>query len=160
MQSGVGHIENSSFPIGEKNTHAVLAGHTGLVRTKIFDDIDKLEIGDEFDIHILDEKYTYKVDQIKIVEPEDNKDVKIEEGKEYVTLLTCTPYGINSHRLLVRGSRVEKEEHNQEQEQHQEQQTIVNDVQQQEIKENKEEKGRNFLIIAVIVIVIIILICH
>lgn len=110
LQSGVGHVENTSFPIGEKGTHAVLAGHTGLVRTQIFDDIDKMEIGDKFYIHILNEKYCYEVDQIKVVEPDNNKYVGIEKDGEYVTLLTCTPYGINSHRLLVRGTRIELSE--------------------------------------------------
>lgn len=149
LQSGVGHVENSSFPIGEVGTHAVLAGHTGIVRTKIFDDIDKLELGDKFYINILDEKYAYKVDQIKIVDPEDNQYVGIEEGKEYVTLLTCTPYGINSHRLLVRGSRTELgPEEEKESEEFEKQKTNI-DIQIYQFK--------NVIIIILVVIVLILI---
>lgn len=110
LQAGVGHVENTSFPIGEKNTHTVLAGHSGLARTKIFDELDKLEEGDEFFIYIFEDVFKYKVDQIKTVLPENTKDIQIEEGKEYVTLLTCTPFAVNTHRLLVRGERIENSE--------------------------------------------------
>ena len=106
LQSGVGHIENTSLPIGGPGTHCVLPGHTGLSRTKMFDDINKLELGDKFYITVLGKKLVYEVDKIIVVEP-DNKDaIKIEPNKDYVTLLTCTPYMINTHRLLVRGVRV------------------------------------------------------
>lgn len=111
LQAGIGHLEESSFPIGEMGTHAVFLGHTGLVRTKMFDDLDKLEIGDKFYIYILDEKYCYQVDQIVTVLPDDLSEyTQIYEDQEYVTLVTCTPYGINSHRLLVRGTRIEDDE--------------------------------------------------
>ena len=107
LQKGVGHLEGSSLPIGGEGTHAVIAGHTGLSGAKIFTDLEKLEEGDLFYIHILGRVLTYRTDQIKVVEPEDTKDLMPEAGKDYVTLLTCTPYGMNSHRLLVRGVRTE-----------------------------------------------------
>ena len=107
LQIGVGHIESSSLPVGGESTHAVLAGHNGLARGKIFDDLNKLEIGDAFYINIMDTTLKYEVDNIAIVEPDDDQAIKIEEGKDYVTLVTCTPYVINTHRLLVRGTRVE-----------------------------------------------------
>ena len=110
LDVGIGHLENTSLPVGGPGTHAVLTGHTGLVRQKLFDDIDKLEIKDKFYIYVLDEKLTYEVDQIKVVEPSDESDLKIVEGQDYVTLVTCTPYGVNSHRLLVRGKRIENED--------------------------------------------------
>ena len=150
LQSGVGHVENTSFPIGEKGTHAVLAGHTGLVRTKIFDDIDKMEIGDKFYIHILNEKYAYKVDQIKVVEPDDNQYVGIEKEGEYVTLLTCTPYGINSHRLLVRGTRIELSENEEKQ--------TENFVEQKVNSNNQTYEYKNIMIVILIFIVLIIFI--
>lgn len=107
LQSGVGHVESSSFPIGEKNSHTVLAGHSGLIRAKIFDQINKLKEDDMFFIYMFDEVFAYKINQIKVVLPDNTQDVQIVNGKEYVTLLTCTPYAINSHRLLVRGERIE-----------------------------------------------------
>lgn len=102
----VGHLEGSSFPVGGENTHAVLAGHTGLPTAALFTDIDQLEEGDVFYIYVLDEMYTYEVDQVVTVLPDDAEDyLDIEEGEDYVTLYTCTPYGLNTHRLLVRGTR-------------------------------------------------------
>ena len=115
LQSGIGHLGNTSLPIGGENTHAVLSGHTGLPNARLLTVLDKLQEGDQFYIHVLDEILAYEVDQIKVVEPDDISDIFIEEGEDYVTLVTCTPYGINSHRLLVRGTRVpyteEKKEH-------------------------------------------------
>ena len=110
LEVGIGHLENTSLPVGGEGTHAVLTGHTGLVKQKLFDDIHKLEIKDKFYIYVLDQKLTYEVDQIKVVEPSDESDLKIVEGQDYVTLVTCTPYGVNSHRLLVRGKRVPNED--------------------------------------------------
>ena len=107
LQVGIGHIEGSSLPVGGEGTHCVLSGHRGLPSAKLFTDIDKLVIGDVFMLHVYDEMLTYEVDQILIVEPEDYSALAIEEGKDYCTLVTCTPYGINTHRLLVRGHRVE-----------------------------------------------------
>ena len=120
LKRGVGHLQNTSFPIGGEGTHAVLSGHTGLSSAKLFTDLDKLEEGELFFIEVLGEKLAYKIDQIKIVEPSETSDLVIKSGEDYVTLVTCTPYGINSHRLLVRGTRVpytedvEKEAKNEE----------------------------------------------
>lgn len=107
LQIAVGHIEGSSLPVGGAGTHAVLSGHRGLPSAKLFTSLDELVVGDEFLIRVLDETLTYEVDQIRIVEPNDLSDLEIEEGKDLCTLVTCTPYGINTHRLLVRGHRVE-----------------------------------------------------
>lgn len=109
LQSGVGHIEGSSLPTGGANTHCVLSGHRGLPSAKLFTNLDELKEGDTFVLRILDEVLTYQVDQIHIVEPEDVETLFIEENKDLCTLVTCTPYGINTHRLLVRGTRVESE---------------------------------------------------
>lgn len=110
LQSGVGHLETTSLPVGGLGTHSVLAGHTGLVRTKIFDDINKLEEKDKFYIDVLGETLAYEVDKIDVVLPEDTDCITVEPDKDYITLITCTPYMINSHRLLVRGSRIELED--------------------------------------------------
>ena len=102
-----GHLEGTSLPVGGKNTHSVLSAHRGLPHARLFTDLDKMELGDTFQITILDQTLTYQVDQIKVVRPDETNDIQIIEGEDLCTLLTCTPYGINSHRLLVRGSRIE-----------------------------------------------------
>lgn len=102
-----GHLPGTSIPVGGKGTHAVLSAHRGLPTAKLFTNLDKLETGDTFTITILDIILTYQVDQISIVRPNDTSKLNISDGEDYVTLLTCTPYGINSHRLLVRGKRIE-----------------------------------------------------
>ena len=107
LQIAVGHLEWSSLPVGGENTHCVLSGHRGLPSAKLFTDLDKVMVGDVFMLRILDEILTYEVDQIQIVNPDETQSLMIEEGKDLCTLVTCTPYGINSHRLLVRGHRVE-----------------------------------------------------
>lgn len=107
LQVGVGHLEGSSLPVGGESTHTVISGHRGLTSAKLFSDLDQLETGDRFTLCVLDETLTYQVDQIRIVEPQEIGELDIVEGKDYCTLLTCTPYGINTHRLLVRGYRVE-----------------------------------------------------
>lgn len=107
LSKGVGHMEQASYPLGGESTHCVLTGHRGLPSAVLFTDLDKLEIGDEFYLHVLDEILAYKVDQIKVVEPNESGDLEIIDGKDYCTLVTCTPYAINSHRLLVRGERTE-----------------------------------------------------
>lgn len=107
LQVGIGHIEWSSLPTGGTGTHCVLSGHRGLPSARLFTNLDQLVVGDTFTIHVLDERLTYEVDQILIVEPDDASALTIEDGKDLCTLVTCTPYGINSHRLLVRGHRVE-----------------------------------------------------
>ena len=110
LQIAVGHIEGSSLPVGGEGTHCVISGHRGLPSAKLFTNLDEMEEGDLFMMRVLDETLTYEVDQIRIVEPEDLSALDIEEGKDLCTLVTCTPYGINSHRLLVRGHRVENME--------------------------------------------------
>lgn len=107
LQVAVGHIDWSSLPIGGESTHSVLSGHRGLPSAKLFTNLDKLVVGDRFVIRVLNEVMTYEVDRILIVEPTDLSTLTIEDGKDLCTLVTCTPYGINTHRLLVRGHRVE-----------------------------------------------------
>lgn len=107
LQIGVGHLEGSSLPVGGESTHCVLSGHRGLPSAKLFTDLDKLEAGDIFTIYVLNETLTYEVDQIRIVEPYELDELAIVEGEDLCTLLTCTPYGINTHRLLVRGHRID-----------------------------------------------------
>lgn len=106
LQVGAGHLEGSSLPVGGPSTHAVITGHRGLPSARLFTDLDELEVGDTFCVTVLGETLTYEVDQVKVVEPTDTSDLGIEEGRDLFTLLTCTPYGINSQRLLVRGHRV------------------------------------------------------
>lgn len=106
LKKGVGHIQNTAFPVGGGGTHAVLSAHRGLPEARLFTDLDKLEKGDMFFIQVLDETLAYEVDQIKTVLPEDTGDLQPSEEQDYVTLVTCTPYGVNTHRLLVRGKRV------------------------------------------------------
>jgi len=107
LNVAVGHLEGSSLPVGGKNTHSVLSAHRGLPSARLFTDLNKLEIGDTFEITVLDRKLTYQIDEINVVEPNDVTNLKIEKNKDYVTLMTCTPYGLNTHRLLVRGVRIE-----------------------------------------------------
>lgn len=107
LQIAIGHLEWTSLPIGGESTHSVLTGHRGLPSAKLFTNIDQLVEGDSFVIRVLDEMMTYEVDQILIVKPEETKDLQIVEGEDLCTLVTCTPYGVNSHRLLVRGHRIE-----------------------------------------------------
>ena len=110
LQIAVGHLEWSSLPVGGEDTHCVLSGHRGLPSAKLFTNLDKLVVGDKFVMRVLDEVLTYEVDQILIVEPTDVSTLIIEAGKDLCTLVTCTPYGINSHRLLVRGHRIENQD--------------------------------------------------
>ncbi|MGX6977684.1 class C sortase [Vagococcus elongatus] len=105
LQKGIGHMEGTSLPIGGKGNHSVLTGHSGLAHSKMFTDLTSLEKGDLFFIHALDKVLAYKVDQIKVVTPDNLKYLATKTDEDYSTLITCTPYGINSHRLLVRGSR-------------------------------------------------------
>lgn len=107
LENGCGHIEGTSLPIGGESTHSVISAHRGLPSAKLFTDLDQMEVGDIFYINVLDETLAYKVDQILIVLPEETESLAIEEGKDLVTLVTCTPYGVNSHRLLVRGEHTE-----------------------------------------------------
>lgn len=106
LEKGASLLEGTSYPTGGESTHAVISSHRGLPQAKLFTDLSKLTLGDSFYIEINGQTLAYQVDQIKTVEPTDTKDLRIEKGKDFVTLLTCTPYMINSHRLLVRGHRV------------------------------------------------------
>ena len=107
LNRGVGHLEGSSLPVGGENTHSVMSAHRGLPSAKLFTDLDRLEIGDTFQIIVLDQVLTYQVDQVKVITPREIEDLQIVDGKDYCTLFTCTPYGVNTHRLLVRGIRIE-----------------------------------------------------
>ena len=106
LQVAAGHLEGSSLPVGGAGTHAVISAHRGLPSAKLFTNLDQLEVGDTFTITILDRVLTYEVDNISIVLPTETDNLKVVDGKDYVTLMTCTPYGINTHRLLVRGRRI------------------------------------------------------
>ena len=110
LQVAAGHLEGSSLPVGGAGTHAVISAHRGLPSAKLFTNLDELEVGDTFTITVLDRVLTYEVDQISIVLPTETDLLQAVEGKDYVTLMTCTPYGINTHRLLVRGKRIENAE--------------------------------------------------
>lgn len=106
LQTAIGHLEASSLPVGGKSTHTLVSGHRGLPSARLFTDLDKVKEGDTWTITVLNETITYECDQIRIVMPDDLSDLRIEEGKDLCTLITCTPYGVNTHRLLVRGHRV------------------------------------------------------
>lgn len=106
LQVGVGHLEYTSFPVGGESTHAALSGHRGLTSAKLFTDLEQMQLGDKFYIRVINEVFAYQVDQITTVEPHQLKDLVITKGEDHVTLITCTPYGINSHRFLVRGTRI------------------------------------------------------
>ena len=108
LQKGIGHIEGTSIPIGGNNRHSILCAHRGLPSAKLFTDLDELEVGDLFFVHILEEVHAYKVDQVQVIEPEEiNEHIQLDASKDWITLMTCTPYGVNTHRLLVRGERTE-----------------------------------------------------
>ena len=110
MEKGAGHMEGTSLPVGGIGTHAVISAHSGMASAKLFTDLDKLELGDMFFITVCNQKLAYEVDNIAVVEPTDIDLIRIDTQQDYVTLLTCTPYGVNTHRLLVRGHRVEMAE--------------------------------------------------
>lgn len=106
LDKGAGHLEGSSLPVGGANTHAVISAHRGLPSASLFTDLDQMKVGDHFLLHVLDETLCYEVDKISVVKPEDTSALAVEDGQDLVTLLTCTPYGVNTERLLVRGHRV------------------------------------------------------
>ena len=103
LQIGIGHLEGSSLPVDSQSQHVIISGHTGLPSSKLLRDLVELEVGDEFKIDVLNQRYTYEVDQILVVEPNETDSLELVEGKQYATIITCTPYGVNTHRLLVRG---------------------------------------------------------
>lgn len=142
LRKGAGHIKETALPIGGEGSHAVLTSHSGLNEAKLFTELDQLTEGDTFEIHVLDEILTYQVDQIKVVEPNQTDELKAVPGKDYVTLLTCTPIGVNSHRLLVRGERIFPES---------------------QAEETKETVNRSYVILAaatVILVPIVLLILY
>lgn len=116
LTKGAGHLAGSSLPVGGEGTHAVIAAHRGLPSAPLFTDLDLLEVGDQFYLYVLDETLAYEVDQILVVEPDETDSLVTVEGEDYVTLVTCTPYGVNTQRLLVRGHRVEYDEERYEEE--------------------------------------------
>ena len=144
LQKGIGHMEGTSLPVGGESTHSVITGHRGLPSAELFTELDELEIGDKFYIKYIGGTLAYEVDQIKVVEPTDFSQITIEEGPDYLTLLTCTPYMVNSHRLLVRGHRTE----------------YVEAIQEKEIREN--QIGGNyqelFFIAAAVLVVVLSLV--
>lgn len=148
LQQCAGHLPGSSLPVGGENTHAIITAHRGLPSAKLFTNIDSLKKGDLFFIHVLDETLAYKVNQIKVVLPENTDDLQIVEGEDYVTLVTCTPYGINTHRLLVRGERTE----------------YIPQVEELQIAETKKKQTRTMLlyvcgmILAILVILLVYMI--
>lgn len=153
IKKGVGHLENTSFPVGGLGTHAVLSSHTGLSTARLFTDLNKLDSGDVFYIDVMEETLKYEVDLIKVVEPSNIKDLLIDVNHDYVTLVTCTPYGVNSHRLLVRGERVEEISDD----------NIVDDDLPDMDEQSSEEKhfGNNkllFLIFSALIVIILVVI--
>jgi sortase A len=107
LEVGIGHFKGSSLPVPGETVHTILSGHTGLPSSKLLTDLVELEVGDTFSIVVLNQIYTYEVDQILVVEPDDTDALELTEGKQYATIITCTPYGINTHRLLVRGELIQ-----------------------------------------------------
>ncbi len=114
LQKGVGHLEGSSFPVGGNTTHSILAAHRGLPSARLFTDLDQIKKGDKFYIYVMEQVLVYQVDQVLVIDPSNTEPLKIQEGKDYVTLVTCTPYAVNTHRLLVRGIRVSEEKQEEE----------------------------------------------
>lgn len=138
LQVAAGHLDWTSLPVGGESSHCVLSGHSGLPSAKLFTDLDKLALGDIFMLHVLNKTLTYEVDQILIVNPQDTSALQIVEGEDYCTLVTCTPYGINTHRLLVRGHRIEGES---------EEQTFFKTADETQVK---------FYVVAVISVIVIL----
>ncbi len=143
LKRGVGHIETTPLPIGGEGNHSVLSAHRGLPSAKLFTDLDKLEIDDVFMIKMLTETLVYRIDQIKVVEPTDTQYLQAEEGEDYITLITCTPYAVNTHRLLVRGTRIDTDEYFA---------TINNS------NLDNEKNSVNYLFIFIIVVIIVLIV--
>lgn len=148
LEKGAGHVEGTSLPVGGKSTHAVLAAHRGLPSAKLFTDLDQVEIGDIFFLHILGKTLAYKVDQIKTVLPSETEDLDIIKGEDHVTLLTCTPYGVNTHRLLVRGTRTKYVENK----------TEINDTVPQKLAQADPKKVMEIGLVVFAISVILLLI--
>ena len=149
LERGVGHLLGSSLPVGGASTHAILTGHSGMATQKMFTDLEQLSVGDVFYLHILDETLAYQVDRIKTVLPYDTSLLGITSGRDYCTLVTCTPYGINTHRLLVRGTRIAYEEA----------EVIVEETAQEEQPQSRwEEKYLLGLLLGVLAVLILFLV--
>lgn len=152
LEKGVGHIQNTSVPIGGNSTHSVLTGHTGLPNAELFTRLDELGIGDIFYIHVLDDVLTYKVFETKVILPDKIDELQILNGKDYVTLVTCTPYGVNSHRLLVKAERVEYEEYS----------TSESNAHVEEIQSKNENVSKHYYLtgtqIGIVILVIFLII--
>ena len=153
LDRGVGHLLGSSLPVGGSSTHTILTGHSGMASQKMFTDLEQLIVGDVFYLHILDETLAYQVDNIKTVLPYDTSLLGVYSGEDYCTLVTCTPYGVNTHRLLVRGTRIPYEEA----------EIIVEEIQQEEQpRSNWEEMymlGIWLGVLAVLIVALIVIIC-
>ena len=148
LERGVGHLLGSSLPVGGASTHAILTGHSGMATQKMFTDLEQLSVGDVFYLHILDEILAYQVDRIKTVLPHDTSLLGITSGRDYCTLVTCTPYGVNTHRLLVRGTRIDYEEA----------EVIVEETAQEEQPQSRwEEKYLLGLLLGVLAVLILFL---
>ena len=148
LERGVGHLLGSSLPVGGTSTHAILTGHSGMATQKMFTDLEQLSVGDVFYLHILDEILAYQVDRIKTVLPHDTSLLGITSGRDYCTLVTCTPYGVNTHRLLVRGTRIAYEEA----------EVIVEETAQEEQPQSRwEEKYLLGLLLGVLAVLILFL---
>lgn len=154
LGEGVGHLRETAFPIGGEGNHSVLSGHTGLPSARLLTDLDEIQIGDYFYIKVLDETLAYQVDDIRSVEPNDTSDLRPVEGKDYVTIITCTPYGINTHRLLVRGVRVPYTPGDEE---HQEAYTITNIIGLQSVGWGVVIAVIGGIVLVIVVLLIIIL---
>ena len=144
LKRGVGHIETTPLPIGGEGNHSVLSAHRGLPSAKLFTDLDKLEIDDVFMIKMLTETLVYRIDQIKVVEPTDTQYLQAEEGEDYITLITCTPYAINTHRMLVRGTRIDTDEY-------------LASINNSNLDNEKNSVNYLFIFIIVVIIVLIVI---
>lgn len=148
MQVGIGHMEGSSLPVGGENTHCVLSGHTGLASAKLLTNLKDMEVGETFTLSVLSKNLTYEVDAINIVLPDDLSLIDIEKGKDYCTILTCTPYGLNTHRLLVRGKRIETPE------------IVTDQIKQTKSNFEKQEIGLWIILIVLCLFLVIVLIVY
>lgn len=144
LKRGVGHIETTPLPIGGEGNHSVLSAHRGLPSAKLFTDLDKLEIDDVFMIKMLTETLVYRIDQIKVVEPTDTQYLQAEEGEDYITLITCTPYAINTHRMLVRGTRIDTDEY-------------LASINNSNLDSEKESVNYLFIFIIVVLVILIVI---
>ena len=144
LKKGVGHIDTTPLPIGGEGNHSVLSAHRGLPSAKLFTDLDKLEIDDVFMIKMLTETLVYRIDQIKVVEPTDTQYLQAEEGEDYITLITCTPYAINTHRMLVRGTRIDTDEY-------------LASINNSNLDSEKESVNYLFIFIIVVLVILIVI---